>query len=60
MDPQMLELLACPRCSDRPPLEVVGQMLVCTLCKWRYPVVDGVPHLLVESAQPPEGPEKSS
>ncbi len=55
MDKGLLELLACPRCESRPPLEEVGDRLVCTVCRWSYPIVDGIPHLLVEEATPPEG-----
>lgn len=53
-----LELLACPACDDRPPLRQEGDRLVCTKCGRRYPVVDGIPHLLVEEAEPsePENP----
>lgn len=55
MDDRLLELLACPKCDSRPPLERHGERLVCTVCKWWYPIVDGIPHLLVEEAKPPEG-----
>lgn len=54
MDRDLLEILACPRCEVRPPLREEGSRLVCTVCGWSYPVVDGIPHLLVEEAQPPE------
>jgi uncharacterized protein YbaR (Trm112 family) len=55
MDKELLEILACPKCDVRPPLEERGGRLVCTVCGWWYPVVDGIPHLLVEEAKPPEG-----
>lgn len=28
--------------------------LVCTACGKRYPIQDGIPHLLIEEAEPPE------
>lgn len=52
---EFLDLLACPRCDERPPLRQEGDRLVCTACGWRYKVVDGVPDLLPEDAEPPEG-----
>lgn len=58
IDPELLAILACPRCDERPPLEVKGAYLVCTACRTGYPVVDGIPHLLVESGVEPEKWEK--
>jgi hypothetical protein len=55
VSPAILELLACPRCDDRPALREEGQSLVCTSCGWRYRVEDGIPILLASEAEPPEG-----
>ncbi len=49
MDPWLLERLACPR--DRTGLRAEGGTLVCE-AGHRYPVVDGVPLLLVEEDLP--------
>lgn len=57
IDPKLLALLACPRCASRPQLEMRGEELVCAVCRYRYPVIDGIPHLLVDEASPPEEPE---
>lgn len=54
IDADFLAVLACPRCASRPPLKQVGDELVCTECRHRFPVVDGIPHLLVEEALPPK------
>lgn len=54
IDPSLLDVLACPRCESRPPLREEGEELVCTVCAYRYKVVDGIPHLLVEEAMPPK------
>ena len=54
MDERLLEILACPKCDSRPPLLEKGDRLVCTECGCSYPVVDGIPHLLVEEATEPE------
>jgi uncharacterized protein YbaR (Trm112 family) len=58
IDPKLLELLACPRCAERPPLEAKDDELVCTVCRFRYAVVDGIPRLLVDEARPPEHEER--
>jgi uncharacterized protein len=61
LDPQLLEILACPS-EDHAPLRVGtsvdadADVLTCTQCGRRYPVVDGVPVLLLDEAQPPLGP----
>lgn len=54
LEPELLEILACPRCDSRPPLREEGDWLVCKQCGYGYPVVDGIPHLLAESAKAPE------
>ncbi|MBS1713201.1 MAG: Trm112 family protein [Armatimonadetes bacterium] len=53
--PDLLDILACPRCDDRPKLELKEDKLVCPSCGCSYPIVDGVPHLLPEDAEPPRG-----
>ena len=50
----LLDILACPRCDERPKLELKDGRLVCPVCRHSYPIVDGVPHLLPEDAEPPE------
>lgn len=58
LDPQLLEILACPS-EDHAPLRVEAdaQVLTCTSCGRRYPVVDGVPVLLLDEVLPgaPDG-----
>jgi uncharacterized protein YbaR (Trm112 family) len=49
LDPFLLEVMACPQCKG--PLEV-GATLDCTACALSYPIVDGIPVLLVSDAQP--------
>lgn len=54
IDPQLLELLACPACKT--PVREDGDRLVCAQCGRRYPVRDGIPVMLVDEA---EGPQSS-
>jgi hypothetical protein len=55
IDPRLLEILACPACDDRPPLREEGDQILCDQCTRRYPVRDGIPEVLVESATYPNG-----
>lgn len=48
IEPSLLEILACPACETRPPLRQDRDELKCDLCGRAFPIVDGVPNLLVE------------
>lgn len=50
IDQKLLEVLACPACDDRPPVRLENEMLVCDRCRRAYPILDGIPQMLVESA----------
>ena len=56
IDPELLELLACPACDSRPPVKLDEQSarLVCTECGRRYPIRDGIPIMLVDEAEVPQ------
>ena len=60
LDPQLLEILACP-CDEHAPLQVgspddpSADVLTCSSCHRRFPVVDGIPVLLLEEALPAAG-----
>jgi uncharacterized protein YbaR (Trm112 family) len=51
VDPELLELLACPS-DDHAPLREECEALVCTYCASRFPVEDGIPVLLLDEATP--------
>jgi uncharacterized protein YbaR (Trm112 family) len=47
VSPDLLEILVCP--DDKQDLEYVdGKWLVCTTCGRQYPIVDGIPVMLIE------------
>ena len=48
-DPTVLAQLACPACHGSLGLE--DSRLVCSACGRRYPIVDGIPALIVERAE---------
>lgn len=61
LDPQLLEILACPS-DDHAPLHVgspkdpEADVLTCTSCGRQYRVEDGIPVLLLDEVVPGTGP----
>ena len=49
---EVLELIVCPACQGR--LTLAERTVNCEACGRRYPVVDGIPILLVERARTQE------
>ena len=64
LDPQLLEILACPS-DDHAPLRVgtpadpEADALTCTSCGRQFPVNDGIPVLLLDEAVLPNPPVAS-
>ena len=48
LHPQLLELLRCPACRSRLRLAEGESSLACTGCDRTYPIVDGIPVVMVE------------
>lgn len=54
LDPEFLELLACPVCKG-PLAELADpEALRCERCRLDYPIEDGIPVLLADRAVPHE------
>jgi len=49
-DTSVLDQLACPACLGG--LSVEGERLVCAVCRCGYPIVNGIPVLISERAEP--------
>ena len=49
IDNDLLKMLVCP--ETKAPLELVGGELICEKSKLAYPIIDGIPILLVEEAR---------
>lgn len=49
IDKELLEILACPACKSDVILE--NEKIVCTQCKKKYPIKDGIPIMLVDEAE---------
>lgn len=43
---ELLDILACPACKA--DLDYANETLTCVKCKRTYPIIDDIPHLLVE------------
>lgn len=52
MDDKLLELLACPACKGSVTPDRRDEFLICGHCKLKYPVIDGIPVMLVDEARP--------
>lgn len=50
IDPQLLEILACPLCKESVKLTEDKKGLKCVKCKRIYPIRDGIPIMLIEEA----------
>ena len=46
IDPDLLALLVCP--IDHAELELTDSKLVCMKCGRSYPIVDGIPNMVVD------------
>jgi uncharacterized protein len=50
--PELLEILACPRCKGPVELDPGGGELRCPACRLAYRVEGDIPVMLVEEARP--------
>jgi uncharacterized protein YbaR (Trm112 family) len=50
IDPELLEILACPACKTPVHLVKDGAALKCDQCHRVYPIVDDIPVMLVDEA----------
>lgn len=50
IDPELLEILACPLCKVEVKLVKNGEGLQCVKCGRIYPIRDGIPVMLVDEA----------
>lgn len=54
VEPDLMELIRCPRCRGRLAERDQGATLECGACRVAYPVIDGIPQLLADEARPIE------
>ncbi len=52
LDPQLLEILVCPKCKGELEYRPEANELVCPACRLRYEIRDDIPIMLVDEAKP--------
>lgn len=52
LDPQLLEILVCPKCKGDLEYRESESVLVCPACSLSYPVRDDIPIMLIDEATP--------
>ncbi len=52
MDEKLLRFLACPACKGDVAPSAGEDFLLCRDCKLKYPVIEGIPVMLVDEAHP--------
>lgn len=54
LDPKLLEILVCPNCKGEVTYHEDEQIIACEgECRYRYPVRDGIPVMLIDEAAKP-------
>ncbi len=54
LDERLLEILRCPNCSGEVAYLESEEVIECRgKCRYRYPVRDGIPVMLVDEAEKP-------
>ncbi|MDQ4149858.1 MAG: Trm112 family protein [Actinomycetota bacterium] len=52
VDQELISLLICPNCRGEIEYREQDQVIACVgECKLVYPIVNGIPHMLVEEAR---------
>jgi uncharacterized protein len=57
VDPELLEILACPNCKTKVELVKGGTALKCPQCRRVYPIKDDIPVMLIDEAVPADDAE---
>ncbi len=60
MEARLLEVLVCPLCKGRLRHDREQQELVCKADKLAFPIVDGIPTMLINEARQLDAQEPSS
>lgn len=54
VDEELLKILICPNCRGEVEYREQEEVIACVgECKYQYPVVDGIPHMLIDEARKP-------
>ena len=52
ISPELLEILACPKCKGNIQLNESKDGLICDNCKLMYEIRDDIPIMLIDEAKP--------
>jgi len=52
LDPELLAMLICPISRGKLRLSDDGRWLISDQARVRYPIIDDIPHLVAEDAEP--------
>jgi uncharacterized protein YbaR (Trm112 family) len=56
VDRELLDILACPNCRGDVEYHEADNEIVCVgSCRYRYPVRDDIPVMLIDEATKPDG-----
>ena len=50
--PELLDILACPKCKGPVELDAQASGIVCRPCQLLYEIRDGIPVMLIDEAKP--------
>ena len=50
--PELLDILACPKCKGDIELDEKNSVLICRRCAIFYRIEDGIPIMLIDEARP--------
>ena len=52
LDPELLEILVCPKCKGALEVNEDETKLICDSCRLAYRVEDEIPIMLIDEAEP--------
>ncbi|MBI5579995.1 MAG: Trm112 family protein [Deltaproteobacteria bacterium] len=55
INPELLEILACPKCKGGIRLNQAQDGLICDQCRLLYEIRDDIPIMLIDEARPVTG-----
>ena len=55
ISPELLDILACPKCKGDIRLNDAEDGLICDQCKLMYEIRDDIPIMLIDEAKPLQG-----
>ncbi len=58
IDNKLLAILVCPLCKAKLEADKANNELICNKCNLAYPIDDGIPVMLIDSARSTENAQK--